>query len=82
MLILPPHPDLIRYLKERRLTEKFEKQLLLLRDNWKHPSLNTELLEPKKMMIFSFRVDRRYRALFIFRDTGTIEIIEVSNHYH
>lgn len=46
-----------------------------------HSSLNTELLEPKRMKIWSFRIDRKYRAIFIFRKRGTIEIIDVNDHY-
>jgi hypothetical protein len=30
-----------------------------------HSSLNTELLEPKHRLIYSFRIDKKYRALFI-----------------
>ncbi len=46
-----------------------------------HPGLGTELLEPRNMRIWSFRIDRKYRAIFIFRDRDTVEIIDVNNHY-
>jgi plasmid maintenance system killer protein len=81
MNILPLHSDLVEYLKKRRLVKKVEKQGALLRDNWKHPSLHAELLEPKQMKIFSFRIDKHYRALFIFRGADIIEIIDFNNHY-
>lgn len=81
MIILLLHRELTEYLQERRLVKKFEKQCNLLKSNWKHPSLHTELLEPKQMKIFSFRIDKHYRALFIFRKADTIEIIEINNHY-
>lgn len=81
MKILPLHPEIREYLKERRLEKKFKKQKGLLEKNLFHPSLKTELLEPRKMRIWSFRINRRYRAIFIFREKDTIEIIDVNDHY-
>jgi len=70
------------YLKKRGLAKKFEKQLKILEINPRHPSLNVELLEPKKRGIYSFRVDRKYRALFIYRDdVESIEILLATDHY-
>ena len=81
MKALPLHKDIEKYLVKRGLKKKFEKQIALLQLNIFHPSLNTELLEPHEMKIWSFRIDRKYRVLFIFCDSDTIEIIEVTNHY-
>lgn len=81
MRILPFHPALRRYLKRQNLEQKFEKQQRLFEENPFHPSLATELLEPKRMRIWSFRIDRRYRAIFMFRDRETVEIIDINNHY-
>ena len=81
MKILLIHPEIIEYLKKKGLEKKFEKQKNLFEQNFFYPSLNTELLEPKKMRIWSFRIDRKYRAIFIFRGSDTVEIIDVNNHY-
>lgn len=81
MKILSIHPEVISYLKKKGLEKKFDKQKNLFEQNFSHPSLNTELLEPKNMRIWSFRIDRKYRAIFIFRNSNTIEIIDVNNHY-
>jgi Txe/YoeB family toxin of Txe-Axe toxin-antitoxin module len=81
MKILPLHPEIKEYLKKRNLEKKFEKQKRLFEKNPFHPSLKTELLEPKKMRIWSFRIDRKYRAIFIFREKGLLEIIDVNDHY-
>ena len=81
MKVLPLHPDLKAYLKARRLEKKFMKQLNLFKENPFHPSLRTELLEPRKMKIWSFRIDKKYRALFIFIEKDVIEIIDVNDHY-
>lgn len=81
MKILPLHSEIYIYLRKRKLERKFEKQIKLFINNQFHPSLETELLEPKNMKIWSFRIDKKYRALFIFRNKDTVEIFDVNNHY-
>ena len=81
MTIIPLHAEIQEYLKDRGLIKKFEKQKKIFEANPFHPSLRTELLEPRGMRIWSFRIDRKYRALFIFREKDVIEIIEVNDHY-
>lgn len=81
MNILPLHPALEQYLKHQKLEKKFEKQKRLFEENPFYPGLSTELLEPKSMRIWSFRIDRKYRTLFIFRSTDTVEVIDINNHY-
>jgi Txe/YoeB family toxin of Txe-Axe toxin-antitoxin module len=81
MKILPLHPELKEYLKARQLEKKFEKQTSLFRENPFHPGLRTELLEPRRMKIWSFRIDRKYRALFIFIEKDVVEIIDINDHY-
>ena len=81
MNILPIHKDISEYLEKRNLERKFIKQLTLLKANISYPSLEVELLEPKSLKIWSFRVDKKYRAIFIFRDSKVIEILDVNNHY-
>jgi Txe/YoeB family toxin of Txe-Axe toxin-antitoxin module len=64
------------------LQKKFNKQIELLKFDPKHPSLNIELLEPKEYGVYSFRIDQKYRGIFIFRkDKEMIEIITVTVHY-
>ena len=81
MTILAIHPEIVAYCAKRKLTNKFLKQQNLFIQNPFHPSLQTELLEPKNMRIWSFRIDRSYRAIFIFHSSTVIEIIDVNNHY-
>lgn len=73
-------PDLLEYLDSRGLLRKWQKAVLLFNTNIKHPSLNTELLEPKWRGIYSFRIDKKYRALFFF-DADGAEIFQITNHY-
>lgn len=81
--ILPLNPKALKQLQRYHLKSKFEKQIKLLLDNPKHPSLHLELLEPKQHGIYSFRIDRKFRALFLFRkDITAIEILSITVHYH
>ncbi|MBU1163501.1 MAG: hypothetical protein KKA75_05040 [Proteobacteria bacterium] len=64
-LISELRDDIKKYIKKHELSKKWEKAKKLFEKNQSHPSLNTELLEPKHRLIYSFRIDRRYRALFI-----------------
>ena len=83
MEILPLNPKICKNIKKQSLEAKFNKQLKLLCKNPKHPSLNLELLEPKHYGIYSFRIDRKFRALFVFRpDLKAIEILTITVHYH
>lgn len=73
--------DLQNYLATHNLIKKFDKQLGLFKNNPKHPSLNTERLEPKKLKIYSFRIDRKYRAIFILISSDEVEIVDINDHY-
>lgn len=73
--------DIREYIETRGLSKKWEKAKRLFENNPSHPSLNTELLEPKDRLIYSFRIDKKYRALFICLSEDEIETIAVTKHY-
>jgi len=73
--------DLNDYLKKHNLEKKYKKAKNLFEQDPFYPSLNTELLEPKDRLIYSFRLDKKYRAIFIYIDVNIIEIIAFTNHY-
>ena len=73
--------DLRKYLTKRSLARKFDKQLQLFKDSPRHPSLNTERLEPKSLKIYSFRIDRKYRVIFILVSPNEAEIVDINDHY-
>lgn len=81
MKILSLRPDLERYLTRHQLRKKWDKQKTLVENNWRHPSLNSELLEPKDLHIYSFRIDKKYRDIFVFVDDDTVEVIDLTSHY-
>jgi len=80
MLIKALHPELQKYLKSHGLEKKFQKQAKIFQENPNRPSLNVEILEPKHRRIYSFRIDRKYRAIFITQQ-GETNIVDINNHY-
>lgn len=80
--IKPLREDLITVLVKHNLLRKLEKQVALFQSNPHYPSLHTEILEPKHLKIYSFRVDRKYRAIFVYLGKNTIEIVDINCHYN
>ena len=80
MKLKPLRDNLHRYLVKRGLTTKYNKQVQLFEENWRHRSLKTEMLEPKEFKVYSFRIDRKYRAIFIIRK-DEVEVVEITDHY-
>lgn len=80
MLIKKLRPDLEKKIIRYGLREKFAKAKALFEGNPGHPSLHTELLEPKQFKIYSFRMDRKFRALFIITPGG-VELTDINLHY-
>lgn len=81
MQVEPLRSDLVKYLKKHGLARKFDKQLKLFLTNPHYPSLHTEILEPKSLKIYSFRLDKKYRAIFIVKSEKLIEIVDINCHY-
>ncbi len=73
--------DIKKYIKRHELSKKWEKARKLFENDPSYPSLNTELLEPKHRLIYSFRIDRKYRALFICLPEDKVELIAITKHY-
>jgi len=81
MKIKELHEKLKEYLKTHQIVKKFAKAKMLFETDINHLSLNVEILEPKHLKIYSFRIDKKYRAVFIVIDDEA-EIITVTNHYN
>ena len=82
MKILPLRPKQIFYLKKQRLYPQYLKQKRLFEQNPRHLSLVTGLLKPKRYKIYSFRLTRSFRVIFIYIHPDTIEVIDINNHYN
>lgn len=72
--------DLQEYLQQHNLFKKWEKASRLFEQNMRYPSLHTELLQPRWRGIYSFRLDKQYRALF-FMTRGQAEVFQITKHY-
>ncbi|MBI5613762.1 hypothetical protein HY947_02460 [Candidatus Gottesmanbacteria bacterium] len=81
MNIKPLRRDLVSYAKRHGIFKKVAKQILLFTSNPRHPSLHTEILEPKQLKLYSFRVDKKYRAIFVFSHSDEAEIVDINDHY-
>lgn len=73
-------PDLEKKLVHYGLRRKFIKAKTLFEKDPRYPGLHTELLEPKQFGVYSFRLDRKFRALFIIVN-GKAEITDINLHY-
>lgn len=80
MRIKPLEKHVIDRITKWRLGKKWEKAIFFLITNPRQPSLNIELMEPKHRGIYSFRLDKKYRALY-FVDGNAIEIFQITKHY-
>jgi len=72
---------LYNVLEKHGLERKFVKQKLLFEQNYRYPSLHTEKIEPKHLNIYSFRIDRKWRAVFIVTEKNEAEIVDINPHY-
>lgn len=81
MEIKPLRKDLVSLLKKQSLERKWEKAKSLFEADMKYPSLNVELLEPRWRGIYSFRLDKKYRALFFMTRDGKAEVFQITKHY-
>jgi len=79
--VADPREDILKYLRKHGLVKKWRKAKELFENDPSHPSLNTELLEPKHRLIYSSRIDRKYRALFICHPEDNVEVVAVTKHY-
>lgn len=80
MVLKPLRRDLVHVLEKHNLLAKWEKSAEQFQRNHRHPSLHVELLEPRWRGIYSFRLDKKYRALFFIAD-GEAEVFQITNHY-
>ena len=81
MKIRPLKNKLQKYAVPHYLTKKLVKQIQLFEQNPNHPSLNMEKLAPKEFGLYSFRIDRKYRAIFHILPSGDVEIVDINDNY-
>ena len=70
-----------KFLQKHGLLKKWHKVKILLEGNLPHPSLNFEKIILKSNVIYSFRLDKKYRGICLLKNEGVIEIIAFTNHH-
>ena len=80
MKIKPLRKDVSDYLRAHGLLKKWGKARKFFEHDSRHPSLHTELMEPRWRGIYSFRIDKYYRALFFINKKGA-EVCQITKHY-
>ena len=80
MEIKPLRRDVQESISKYGLVQRWNKVKSLFEADIHHPSLHTELLEPHWRGVYSFRLDRKYRALF-FLSEGRAEVFKITKHY-
>ncbi len=80
MELSPLRKDLKAFLHEHNIEAKWKKAQTFFEKNIRHPSLHVELLEPRWRGIYSFRLDKKYRALF-FLSNRKAEVFKITKHY-
>lgn len=81
--VLPLREKLKEKAKKYGVLNKLEKQISFLSINPNHPSLHLKLLEPHEVGLYSFRIDRKFRAIFVLlQEENSIEVIAITVHYH
>jgi hypothetical protein len=65
MKLSPLRKDLLKYLKKHGLTKRWNKIIKLIENDIRHPSLNTELLQPHWRGIYSFELIKNTERFFL-----------------
>ena len=67
-----------KYLRSRDLEKQFAKCCLDLENNHLK-KVNFKKLQPKWMNVFSFRINKQFRALGVFKD-NVLRVFKISDH--
>ena len=65
---------------DKQIQKRADKQIIIFKNNPFYPSLHTEKLIPKTKEVWSFRIDKKYRATFEFIDKNTILFLNIGPH--
>jgi mRNA-degrading endonuclease RelE of RelBE toxin-antitoxin system len=57
-----------------------EKQIEYFLQDQFHPSLNVEKLKPRSKHLWSLRVDKKYRIIFVHLQTNVVVFVAVGAH--
>jgi len=82
-IIIKELPEIAEYIKSRNLENQYKKSKSFLSD-WFLSIVDFKIRQPKKYEVYQFRISKKYRAFWIFRETNTFGkifiVTEISDH--
>lgn len=82
-IIVKELPEVWEYIISRNLSNQYRKVKELLK-KWEFKSIDFKLRQPKKYKVYQFRINKKYRWFWIFRDTDSFWkifiVTEISDH--
>ncbi len=82
-IIIKEMPEIFDYISSRKLDKQYKKAKNFLSE-WFLNIVEFKLRQPKKLEVYQFRINKKYRAFWVFRETETYGkiflVIEISDH--
>lgn len=82
-MIIRELPEVWKYIISRNLSNQYRKIKEMLK-NWYLKSIDFKIRQPKKYEVYQFKINKKYRWFWIFRDTKEFwkifVVTEVSDH--
>ena len=82
-IVIKELPEISEYIISRNLEKQYKKSKNFLSE-WLYSLVDFKLRQPKKYEVYQFRINKKYRAFWIFRDTinfGKVFVVtEISDH--
>lgn len=67
------------FLIKRKLLLQYLKSINMI-INWNYGNLDFKLRKPKKDKIYSFRINKQFRAFWYFKEEWLFIVVEINNH--
>ena len=82
-MIVKELPEIWEYIISRDLSKQYKKVKEMLK-NWFFKNIDFKLRQPKKFQVYQFKINKKYRWFWIFRDideyTKIFIVTEISDH--
>jgi hypothetical protein len=82
-IIVKEIPEIWKYIFSRNLDKQYRKVKGLLKD-WNFRNIDFKLRQPKRLKVYQFKINNKYRWYWIFRETEMFWkiflVTEISDH--
>ena len=82
-IIVKELPEIWKYIFSRNLDKQYRKVKEMLKD-WNFKNIDFKLRQPKKLKVYQFKINNKYRWYWIFRETKIFWkiflVTEISDH--